>query len=232
MRSATARTAIAAATAALCACAPAGASAATVTLDRTCYEATPAGIVTITGAGFTPGEQYTVLVQGGVVDVGNAAADGTLIKRIPVPVPPDSGPGAHTGTYSVEVRQADVAATGSFQAATVFGDFTPGSGDPRTLKVHFIAYGFGTATAAGQPMPTVYVHYVDPSGKLKRTVAIGAGTAPCGTIKRSALRKLFPFSPRSGTWTLQYDTQKRYVRATQNSHFPYDRFTLSISTKH
>jgi len=79
MRSAPARTAIAAATVALCACAPAAASAATVTLDRACYEASPAGIVTITGAGFTPGEQYTVLVQGGVVDVGNAAeAEGAM----------------------------------------------------------------------------------------------------------------------------------------------------------
>ncbi len=232
MRSATARTAIAAVTAALCACVPAAASAATITLDRTCYQASAAGIVTITGAGFTPGGQYTVLVQGGVVDVGNAAADGTLVKRIPVPLPPESGPGAHAGVYSVEVHQADVAATGSFQAAAVFGDFTPGSGDPRTLKVRFIAYGFGTSTAAGQPMPTVYVHYIDPKGRLKRTVAIGAGTAPCGTIRRTALRKLFPFSPRSGTWTLQYDTQKRYVRATPNTHFLYDRFTLTISAKH
>lgn len=231
MRSATARTAIAAAAAALCACAPAGAGAATITLDRACYEATPAGIVTITGAGFTPGEQYTVLVQGGVVDVGNAAADGTLVKRIAVPVPPESGPGAHTGTYGVEVRQADVAATGSFQAATVFGDFTPGSGDPRTLKVHFIAYGFGTATPAGQAMPMVYVHYVNRKGGVRRTVAIGRGSAPCGTIKRTPLRKLFPFAPYAGTWTLQYDTHFRYVKGTANTHFPYDRFTVTVSAR-
>ncbi len=113
MRSATARTAIAAATAALLRLRARRRERgddhrSTARATRR----TPAGIVTITGAGFTPGEQYTVLVQGGVVDVGNAAADGTLVKRIAVPVPPESGPGAHTGTYGVEVRQADVAATG------------------------------------------------------------------------------------------------------------------------
>ncbi|HVP01071.1 MAG TPA: hypothetical protein VMT10_00770 [Solirubrobacteraceae bacterium] len=232
MRSRAARTAILAAIAALCATWSAAASAATVSLDRACYKASSAGIVTITGQGFTPGEQYTVLVQGGVVDVGTAAADGSLVKRIPVPLPPDSGPGAHTGTYSVEVQQVDNDAKSSFQASAVYGDFTPGSGDPRTLRVHFIAYGFGTATPAGQPMPTVYVHYIDPRGKLRKTVAIGAGTAPCGTIKRTALRKLFPFTPRSGTWTLQYDTQQKYVKGTPTTYFPFDRFTLTISAKH
>jgi hypothetical protein len=224
--------ALAATTIVLCASAPAGASAATITLDRACYQATSATSVTISGSGFTPGEQYTVLVQGGIVDVGTAAADGTIVKRIPVPLPPDSGPGAHTGTYSVAISQPDASATASFQAATPHGDFTPGSGDPRTLKVHFIAYGFGTAAAPGQPMPTIYVHYIDPRGKLRLSRPIGVGTAPCGTIKRTALRKLFPFNPRSGTWTLQYDAQKRYVKGSDSTYFPYDRFTLTISARH
>ena len=80
--------------------------------------------------------------------------------------------------------------------------------------MRFSAYGFGVATPAGASMPTVYVHYVDPRGKLRRTISLGAGTTPCGTIVQTTLRRLFPFNPRRGRWTLQFDTSRTYRRAT------------------
>ena len=96
--------------------------------------------------------------------------------------------------------------------------------------MRFTAIGFGVQTAPGQPMPAVYVHYVDPRGKVRRTVvARGTGVTPCGTIARSKLRKLFPFNPRRGTWTLQFDTNKTYRRATDLSRFVNSRITLTIS---
>ncbi len=95
--------------------------------------------------------------------------------------------------------------------------------------MRFTAYGFGVATAAGQPMPEVFVHYVDPRRKVRRTISLGRGSAPCGTIRRTALRRLFPFTPRSGTWALQFDTQRTYHRGTDNSRFLFDRPTLTVS---
>ncbi len=95
--------------------------------------------------------------------------------------------------------------------------------------MRFAAYGFGVATPPGAPMPTVYVHDVDPRGKLRRTISLGKGTTPCGTIAQTPLRRLFPFDPRRGRWTLQFDTNRTYRRATGVSRFVFDRVTLTVS---
>ncbi len=209
--------------------APEGAGAAAISVDRACYPANGNQLVTVTGEGFTPGVQYQLLVQAGVDAVDTAAADGTVRKTFAVPIPPESGPGAHEAAYTVAVAQGALSASTTFRSAQTFGDFNPGDGDPRRLRVRFTAYGFGVATPAGQPMPEVFVHYVDPRRKVRRTISLGRGAAPCGTIKRTALRKLFPFAPRSGTWGLQFDTQRTYHRGTDNSRFLFDRPTLTVS---
>lgn len=229
MRTRAIRTAIATGALAACLAAPGGASAAAIAVDRACYPSTPEQAVTITGQGFDPGANYLVLVGGGVVGTGVTDASGNVKKTLGVPEPPESGKDANDAGYAVAVQQGAITVQTSFRAARVFGDFNPGSGDPRRLRVRFSAFGFGVATAAGQPMPEVFVHYVDPRGKVKRTISLGRGTAPCGTIKRTALRKLFPFSPRPGRWTLQFDTQRKYVKGTSRSRFLFDSPSLTIS---
>ena len=72
--------------------------------------------------------------------------------------------------------------------------------------MRFKVFGFGLVTAN----PIVYLHYVRPNGKLKRTIRLGRAQGVCGQIKRTARKKLFPFSAERGKWKLQFDTRRRY----------------------
>ena len=209
--------------------APAAAQAATASVDRACYPGDGSTDVRISGAGFTPDEQVQLIIGGGVVGFVNADAAGNVATTIPVPSPPQDGPSKNDEGYELKLLQGAVSAATSFRSARVMGDFSPSNGRPAKLRVRFTAFGFGVATPAGQPMPTVYVHYVDPRGKVRRTVSLGAGTAPCGTIARTPLRKLFPFNPRRGIWTLQLDTSQAYRRGTDLSRFKFDRISLTVS---
>ena len=56
------------------------------------------------------------------------------------------------------------------------------------------------------------MHYVQPNGKLKRTLRIGTTRGPCGSLKTGPIA-LFPFRYAYGTWTFQVDTNHAY-RAT------------------
>ena len=209
--------------------APAGAGAATAAVDRACYEGDGGDVATITGAGFTPDGAVQLQVGGGIVGVTSADAAGNVRTTFPVPAPPESGPSRNEASYDISLVQGPVSAMTTIRSTVPMGDFRPGTGQPRTLKVRFTAIGFGVATPAGQPMPAVYVHYVDPRGKLRRTVPLGAGVTPCGTIAKTKLRRLFPFNPRRGSWTLQFDTNPAYRRATDLSRFVNSRVTLTIS---
>ena len=209
--------------------APAGASAATAAVDRACYPGDGSGVVSITGSGFTPDGEVQLQIGGGIVGVTAADASGNVSTTFPVPAPPESGPSKDEKAYELALVQGAVRATTTIRSARVVADFRPTTGRPSTLKVRFSAFGFGVATPSGQPMPAVYVHYVDPRGKVRRTISLGAGTSPCGTIRRTALRRLFPFNPRRGTWTLQVDTSPAYRRGTGVSRFVFDRVALTIS---
>lgn len=209
--------------------APAGASAATAAVDRACYPGDGSTVVTITGSGFVPDTQVLLEIGGGVVGYTTADGTGAVSTTFPVPSPPAAGPSKNEKAYELALVQGPISATATFSSATVVADFGPSNGRPASLKVRFSAYGFGVATAAGQPMPRVYVHYVDPKGKVRRTVALGAGTTPCGSIAKTSLRRLFPFNPRRGTWTLQFDTSPTYRRGTGVSRFLFDKISLTVS---
>lgn len=229
MRSGTARMSLLGGALTVALMAPAAAGAATASVDRACYPSDGSAEVNVTGSGFTPDGEVQMQVGGGIVGVTSADAAGNVKTTFPVPSPPESGPSKNDSGYEIALVQGSTRASASFRSARVAADFGPGNGRPATLRVRFSAFGFGAATPAGQPMPTVYVHYVDPRGKLRRTVSLGAGAAPCGTIARTRMRKLFPFNPRRGTWTLQLDTNARYRRATGASRFAFDRISLTVS---
>lgn len=209
--------------------APAGASAATAAVDRACYPGDGSAVVSITGSGFTPDGEVQLQIGGGIVGMTAADAAGDVSTTFPVPAPPESGPSKNEKAYELSLVQGAVRATTTIRSARVAADFSPTTGRPSTLRVRFSVFGFGMATPAGKPMPKVYVHYVDPRRKLRRTISLGAGATPCGTIRRTALRKLFPFSPRRGSWTLQFDTNATYRRGTGVSRFVFDRVTLTVS---
>jgi hypothetical protein len=75
----------------------------------------------------------------------------------------------------------------------------------------------------------VYLHYVRPNGKLKRTVRLGRAQGVCGEIARTSRRKLFPFRAERGTWHLQFDTRKRYRRGKLGVNFLY--YTIGVTIK-
>jgi len=184
--------------------------------------------VKISGEGYAAGQAFTVLINGGVVDSGTADGAGNVAHELTAPPPPETGKRAYDAEYTLEVRQGAVASSTKFRTAQVFSDFNPGSGDLTTLRVRFSAFGFGIATAPGGQPPEIFVHYVDPRGKAKKTISLGRGQGACGSIRRSGKRRLFPFRPRDGTWALQFDTQRRYVKGTALSRFVWDRLTFKV----
>jgi hypothetical protein len=86
--------------------------------------------------------------------------------------------------------------------------FSPATGDPATMLVRFSVDGFGLLDA----QPDVFVHYVAPDGRVRETVELGRARGVCGHLRTTALRRLFPFRARAGTWTLQFDTRQTYRR--------------------
>ena len=199
-----------------------------IRVDRACYPGTGLIPVKLTGEGYSPNADYLVLVNGGVVGSGTTDATGNVRYELTAPAPPDSGTGANDAGFHVEVSQGQVRAATDFRSARVFGDYNPGNGNPGTLKVRFSAFGFGIDRAPGSAAPEIFVHYVNPKGRAARTVSLGKGQGSCGSIRRTAKRKLFPFSPSRGKWVLQFDTSRRYVKGTSRSRFAWDRLTLSI----
>ena len=149
------------------------------------------------------------MVAGGIVGVTTADADGNVQDdRSRCRSPPETGPSKHDKGYEIALVQGALTASATFRSARVVRRLQPRQRATRaTLRVRFSAYGFGVATAAGQPMPKVYVHYVDPKGKVAphdlardghRAVRHDRAGRRCASCSRSAAR---------GKWTLQFDTQ-------------------------
>ena len=210
------------------------AQAATLTVDTPCYRAAePAGDLVLAGGGFTPGG--LVLIGSGDTTIDSAVADakGNFRLKYPIPAPPQTGKHAHEAQFTftaTDSGDATLTAAVTFSTANVFGDYNPGTSlHPETTRVRFSAFGFAVGLPATAARPKVYVHYVSPKGKVAKTALVGTATGVCGSIKATALRRLFPFAPARGRWTLQFDTRKVYKRGV-GSRFLYDRsLTLTIS---
>jgi hypothetical protein len=210
---------------------PAAAHAAEVKVDRACYPGTGAVPVKVNAGGFTPGGTYTLLLNGGVTSSGSADAAGNINLELDAPPPPETGKRAYDAEYKLEIRQGSLIASTAFRTAQVFSDFNPGSGDPLKLRVRFSAFGFGVATAPGAAQPEIFVHYVSPKGRLKKTISLGRGQGACGSIRSSKKLRLFPFKPSNGRWTLQFDTKRKYTKGKPTSRFPWDSLSLDVSDR-
>jgi hypothetical protein len=171
----------------------------TVHTDRGCYLIGQQ--VKVSGSGFAPDRSFTVTIDG--VDFGESTTDsGGGFSSSLVP----GGLGAGVAQHVDHL----VASDGSHTAGTTFtltrprgARFLATRGNPHTLRAPFELWDFGAGKA-------IYLHYVAPSGHLRKTVRLGAGGGQCGYLK-TRRRKVFPFSPSKGRWTLQIDTQNRYA---------------------
>lgn len=200
------------------------ASAATLTTDTRCYQ--DGGEVVLNGAGYAPDSTVTVMRDGAALGSATTDANGAFQRKF---VTPELSGGQRESIYVLTATdQQQTAATTRYRSTKVFADFSPGTGNPRTLKVRFTVAGFGLARA----QPSVYLHYVRKEGtKAVRTIRLGTARGTCGVIRQTKKRRLFPFAPSRGTWILQFDTFKRYERATSKRTTPWVRKPVEVFTR-
>jgi hypothetical protein len=202
----------------------AAAHAAQAETDRTCYLQSASTTVSVSGNGFGASRPYDVKLDGqplagaaGTTD-GGGAMSGAFN-------PPPLAEGQRERTYALSVESDGVNAATQFTLTRFFAGFQPSRGNPAKLRVRFSIFGFGLGLGASNP--NVYVHYVQPDGKLRTTIRLGRAQGACGSIAQTRQRKLFPFPRVSrGRWSLQFDTSKRYRKGSSRSSFLF--YTVGV----
>jgi hypothetical protein len=199
------------------------ARAATLTTDERCYQETQD--VILSGSAFAPMAPVAISQDANPFGTADTDATGAFQRKFPAP------------ELARSVREQVFTLTGTdnalntastrYRTTKIFADFTPDSGDPKTLQVRFTVNGFGLL----RQHASVYLHYVSPSGRVRRDVRLGTALGTCGKIRATRLRHLFPFPAERGRWVLQFDTNKTYSRATGKSKYIWVRKPVEIFTK-
>jgi hypothetical protein len=198
---------IAAALAAALALAAAGATGAAprkarVVLDPGCYLSGGSGL--LTGTGFRPNGSWTAKLSGTKqIGTGTIDARGRIRARFTAPTYHGT---AGTRELTLSVTDGPHVASTTFLMSPLDASFSPRTGDPAALRVRWRVLGLGERRG-------VYVHYVQPNGRHRRTVRIGTTRGPCGSLKTGPIA-LFPFRYGYGTWTFQVDASRRFSRDT------------------
>jgi hypothetical protein len=173
-----------------------------IVLDPECYLSNGRGL--LTGSGFRPNSRWTAKLSG-TKEIGSGRIDARGGIRARFTAPKYHGT---SGTREVTLSVTDgphVAST-TFLMTPLDASFSPRTGDPAQLRVRWRVLGLGARHG-------VYVHYVAPNGRLKRTLRIGTTRGPCGSLKTGPIA-LFPFRFSYGTWTFQIDASLRYRTTT------------------
>jgi hypothetical protein len=178
------------------------AAQARVVLEPGCYLSGGTGL--LTGSGFRPDAAWTAKLAGTKqIGTGSIDARGRIRARFTAP--------AYHGTsgtreLTLSVTDGPHVASTTFLMTPLAASFSPRTGDPATLRVRWRVLGLGARHG-------VYVHYIQPNGKLKRTLRIGTTRGPCGSLKTGPIA-LFPFKYAYGTWTFQVDASSHFSKAT------------------
>jgi len=196
-----------------------GATAATLATEKPCYQ--EGADVVATGTGFAAGALVGVALDGAVLGIAQANEQGIFRNKLAAPSVPA---GAREHRHHLIASDGTNTAIKHFRATEVFAGFSPSTGRIGTLRVRFRVFGFGLYKSNAK----VYVHYVRPNGKVRRTVYLGKALGVCGHIRGTRRRLLFPFTPERGTWTLQFDTRKAYGKATEQSTFAWFRRPVQV----
>jgi hypothetical protein len=179
-----------------------GASAPKIVLDPGCYLSSGSGL--LTGSGFRPNSAWTAKLSG-TKQIGRGRIDARGMIRARFTAPRYHGTRG-TREYTLSVTDGPHVASTTFLMTPLDASFSPRTGDPAALRVRWRVLGLGRRHG-------VYVHYVQPNGKLKRTLRIGTTRGPCGSLKTGPIA-LFPFRYSYGTWTFQIDTSHLYRTTT------------------
>lgn len=211
--------------AALAASPAVAAAAPTVTAGQACYiNSNPLAPspVTVSGAGWTPGD--TVDLAGrGLSGSTTVAADGTFVQSIP---------GVNLGTSRPDARGVAVTATDAGDSTTG----TPATGV--SAETSFMVANLSVATSPAETAPgkpvtfsfsgfipgsEIYGHYLH-RGRVMAISSFGRAGGACGVLKHKA--RLYPGGhPRYRSYAVQFDDAKRYSTKAQ----PRIDTTLSIT---
>ncbi len=183
-----------------------GTGAPVIRTARPCY--LPDQAVQIAGSGFRAGDRYTVTLDHTRLGTGTVKPGGTIAGELSSGSP---APGAHRVLHRIIVADGTLTARIGFHTSAFGASFSPAVGDPRALRVRYTVDAIGLSARAGAQ---VWVHYVDPSGRLRRSAAIGTTSGVCGSL-HSIRHRLFPLAVRAGVWRLQFDLSRAYSTATQ-----------------
>lgn len=182
-------------------------AAATVATDARCYaQGAP---LRLTASGLTPRAPLTVSLDGQALryrDGSTPSADdaGSFASSFATPA---LAPGANQLRHVLAVGDGVVSGRTRFTVTRPAGAvFEPAQGDPRRLRARFQLWGFALDSGRNR---RAWVHWVDPKGTARRTSALGVTQGDCGRLT-TPLRRVFPFDPEPGSWTLVIDTRKRY----------------------
>ncbi|HEY2437029.1 MAG TPA: hypothetical protein VGH93_07595, partial [Solirubrobacteraceae bacterium] len=149
--------------------------ATSVTTDRGCYLV--GQTVQLNGSGFEPFRTYVVSIDGVYLGARTTDSDGNLS----VPLHPGGLPaGAAQHLDNLQVTDGTMSAQTSFMLTRSAGALiTNTAGSTRSLTGRFLVWGF---SRGGTARP-VYVHYVSPSGKVRKTVTLGNTAGQCGYLR-------------------------------------------------
>jgi hypothetical protein len=188
----------AAAALAIPASAPA-APAAVIQLNHACYQT--AEKAALRGKGFDPTTHWSARLDGAAFGSGTTNAGGDIAATFGVPSHLRKG---STGedSYKLVVREGKNSANATFLVSHLSATFRPQSGNLSTLRVRFKLLGWDRGGS-------LYLHYVSPKGVSRLDRNLGAPGGACGHLSTSPL-KLFPFTPKKGKWTLQFDKNATY----------------------
>jgi hypothetical protein len=200
----------------------AAAQAATLTTDTRCYQETQEVIVN--GSGFAPSSVVTISRDDTVLGSTTTDANGAFRNKFDTPELPAD---VRERLYRLSATDSTNTAQTNYRSTRIFASFRPRNGNPSTLRVRFSIFGFGLV----QRRAPVYLHYVRPGGKLARTIRLGTATGVCGAIAQTRERRLFGFEASRGVWILQFDTRRRYERATFKRRTPWVRKPVEIFSR-
>jgi hypothetical protein len=199
------------------------AGAATLSTDTRCYQETQD--VVVAGSGYAPSGTIAISRDGAPFGTATADAAGSFQAKFSAEELPRDKREQVTSLTATDAA-LNTAST-RYRTTKVYADFTPDAGDPKTLTVRFSVNGFGLLRRHA----SVYLHYVSPGGRVRRDVRLGTALGTGGVIRKTRERHLFPFSAERGRWILQFDTNKKYTRATSKSPYIWVRKPVEIFTK-
>ncbi len=160
--------------------------------------------MTVTGAGFTPGDSLDFTSdKGGAFGTATADAAGGFTISIPGPILPTVNPAAARFVLQATDKATGATATAKFAAANLAVLTNPLQAKP-SKKVTWTFSGF-------IPGAEIYAHYLHKNKVAART-KFGRAQGPCGVLKKKAV--FYPGKARYDTYRVQVDDSRRYLAKT------------------